>query len=203
MKTKQVRRSSRLLSATDMDARVARTRTGVIRAATDLLVDGGPSAVTIDAIVARSGIAKSTIYRHWQSRDEVLIDVLHTCAPAIETPPDELGFEGGLRALGRSMVETLNDPEWTRIIPALFMLKAHAAGIALIEQELEERQETAIAHVLQRGVDEGRLRADYDLEEACASIIGPLLFAHLTGKPPVDDAFADRIIDSFLDAYGK
>ena len=112
----------------DIDARVARTRTAVIRAATDLLVEGGPSAVTIDAIVARSGVAKSTIYRHWESRDDVLVDVLHACAPDIETPPAELGFERGLRALGRELVRILNDPEWTRIIPALFMLKAHADG---------------------------------------------------------------------------
>jgi AcrR family transcriptional regulator len=159
--------------------------------------------VTIDAIVARSGIAKSTIYRHWESRDEVLIDVMQACAPAIETPPAELGFERGLRALGREFVRILNDPEWTRIIPALFMLKAHADDVALLERDLGNRQESAIEQVLQRGVDEGRLRADYDLEEACASIVGPLLFAHLTGKPPIDDAFADRIIDIFLDAYAR
>ncbi len=128
--------------------------------------------MTIDAIVARSGIAKSTIYRHWESRDEVLIDVMHTCAPAIETPPAELGFERGLRRWAADLVRILNDPEWTRIIPALFMLKAHAAGIAVLERDLEQRQETAIEQVLQRGVDEGRLRADYDLEEACASIVG-------------------------------
>src|SRR5690606_191899 len=48
-----------------LDARVARSRATVLRTATDLLVEGGPSAVTIDAIVARSGVAKSTIYRHW------------------------------------------------------------------------------------------------------------------------------------------
>ena len=52
-----------------------RTREAVLTAATDLLVEGGPSAVTIDAVVARSGVAKSTIYRHWESRDEVLVAV--------------------------------------------------------------------------------------------------------------------------------
>lgn len=63
-----------------MDPRVARSRAAIIRAATDLLVEGGPNAVTIDAIVAQSGVAKSTIYRHWQSRDEVLLAVIEACA---------------------------------------------------------------------------------------------------------------------------
>ena len=69
-----------------VDARVARSRAAVVRAATDLLVEGGPSAVTIDAIVARSGVAKSTIYRHWASRDDVLLDVMESCAPVSPHP---------------------------------------------------------------------------------------------------------------------
>ena len=72
-----------------VDPRVSRTRAAVLRAATDLLVEGGPYAVTIDAIVARSGVAKSTIYRHWQSRDEVLLSVIESCAPQLPEPdPD-------------------------------------------------------------------------------------------------------------------
>src|SRR5687767_10053529 len=51
-------------SERETDGRIARTRSAVLRSATDLLMEGGPSAVTIDAIVARSGVAKSTIYRH-------------------------------------------------------------------------------------------------------------------------------------------
>ena len=70
----QMRRSSQLPSrgaVTDLraDPRVARSRTAVLDAATHLLVTGGPAAVTVDAVVAESGVAKSTIYRHWRSRD--------------------------------------------------------------------------------------------------------------------------------------
>ena len=41
-----------------MDPRIARTQAAVVRAATDLLVEGGPSAVTVDAIVTRSGVCR-------------------------------------------------------------------------------------------------------------------------------------------------
>ena len=73
----------------------ARSRAAVVRAATDLLVEGGPSAVTIDAIVARSGVAKSTIYRHWASRDDVLLDVIESCAPVLPRPDPDLDVERG------------------------------------------------------------------------------------------------------------
>ena len=65
----------------------------VIRGATDLLVEGGPWAVTVDAVVARSGVAKSTIYRHWESRDELLVEILASCAPDIGPPPPELSAQ--------------------------------------------------------------------------------------------------------------
>ena len=55
-----------------MDPRVARSRASLLEAATDLLVDGGPRAVTVDAVSERSGVAKSTLYRHFPSRDDLV-----------------------------------------------------------------------------------------------------------------------------------
>jgi AcrR family transcriptional regulator len=183
-----------------MDARVARTRAAVIRAATDLLVEGGPSAVTIDAIVARSGVAKSTIYRHWESRDDVLIAVIEDCAPALEPPDPSLGFEHALRSLASQIYRTLIDPEWARIVPSLLMLKTHQAGIADIEQRIESKQDEHFAAVIALGVAEGRI-ADVDIGEIAAQLAGPLLFARLTGKPALTEEFAQRVVDDFLRAH--
>jgi AcrR family transcriptional regulator len=186
----------------DEDPRIVRTRNAVLHAATDLLVEGGPAAVTMDAVVARSGVAKSTIYRHWSSRDEVLVDVFAHCAPNLEVPDAELPFEGALRAFVSSIVTHFSDPQWARIVPALLMLKSHAHGVEDLEKRLEKNQSDALAAVLKRGIDEGVLRAGLDVDEAVAHLVGPLLFAHLTGSVPLDHAFADRTVDVFLAAYG-
>ena len=184
-----------------LDARVARSRAAVVRAATDLLVEGGPSAVTIDAIVARSGVAKSTIYRHWSSRDDVLLDVLESCAPVLPPPDPDLDVVEALHAIGRTLASFLNDPEWARVIPALMLLKTHEDGIADLEERLERDQEEVIGELLQRGVDEGLLRPDATQREAMTQLVGPLLFAHLTGIVPIDDGFVERTIDRFLATY--
>jgi AcrR family transcriptional regulator len=184
----------------EMDARVARTRAAVLRTATDLLVEGGPAAVTIDAIVAHSGVAKSTIYRHWESRDEILIAVIENCAPALEAPDPAFGFEHGLRSLVDQIFTTLSDPEWARIVPVMLHLKSHQAGIADVEQRMEHRQDETFEGVLALGVAEGVIAADDDHEEIGAQLIGPLLFAALTGKPPLTQRFAERVVDNFLRA---
>ncbi len=183
-----------------VDPRIARTHAAVVRAATDLLVESGPSAVTIDAIVARSGVAKSTIYRHWDTRDDVLVAVVGSCAPHIEPPDPDLDFEASLRGLAAEFRRILNDPDWARVLPALITLRSQNHGIADLEQRIGKRQDDAVEVVLRRGVAEGRLPADLDLDHATALLVGPLLFAVLTGKPVVDEAFCDLVVDAFLRA---
>ena len=185
----------------DLDPRIARSRAAVISAATELLVEAGPSAVTIDAIVARSGVAKSTIYRHWASRDEVLLDVMEVCAPDLGEPDPAIGVEAGLHEIGHRIGAMLNDPEWARVLPALLMLKTHAHGIADLEKRMEERQSEVLSSLMRRGVEEGLLRPDAEDPEASAVLVGPLFFAQLTGSVPIDAGFVDRTVDRFLAAY--
>src|SRR5215207_5304569 len=128
----------------DVDPRVSRSRAAVIRAATDLLVEGGPSAVTVDSIVHRSGVAKSTIYRHWESRDEILLSVIESCAPAIAIPDPATDVVDAIREVVQAMADALNDPEWAQVLPALLMLKNHESGVAAMNDRLEHEQEMAL-----------------------------------------------------------
>jgi AcrR family transcriptional regulator len=185
----------------DVDPRVSRSRASVLRAATDLLVEGGPNAVTVDAIVHRSGVAKSTIYRHWESRDDILVSVIESCAPHIPEPDPDSDVVAGLREVVQAMADALNDPEWARVLPALLMLKNHEAGIAAMNDRLEHEQDMVLMTQLRRAAAEGVLRSDLDAEEAVATLLGPLLFAHLTESVKIDDDFVDRTVDRFLAAY--
>lgn len=186
-----------------LDARVARSRATVLRAATDLLVEGGPSAVTIDAVVARSGVAKSTIYRHWASRDDVLVAVIEDCAPNIAVPDAALGFEDSLRHLMAEFREMLSDPEWVRVMPALLVLRNQQHGIADLDQRLEKDQEHAVDVVLRRGVEEGVLDPDFDIDVAVSMLVGPLLFAVLIEKPEIDETYCDHVVAAFLRTYSR
>ena len=178
--------------------RVARTRERVIRAATDLLVEGGPWAVTVDAVVARSGVAKSTIYRHWESRDELLVEILACCAPAIDIPRAELTVAEAFRDVLHRVVAVLRDPDSGRAVPMLLMLKSELKGAAELETELENHQLALIYDHLARGVREGVLRDGLDPHVVAAQLFGPVLFAHLTGMLALTDDFADALVDSFL-----
>src|SRR3954451_5709300 len=172
-----------------MDARINRTRTAVMEAATELLLEGGPSAITMDGVVARSGVAKSTIYRHWPTRDALVIDVFGHIAPNFPQPDPSLSFEEGLRVLAHGFVDIVNDPYWKRLMPAMLLLKSEMHEIAELEDDLKKTQVDTVTPVLMCGVTEGCLPDGFDAEAVSTLLIGPILMAALTGSTPLTDEF--------------
>jgi AcrR family transcriptional regulator len=198
----RARHSSRVPFVIEMSTRVERTHTAVMEAATALLLEGGPNAVTIDGVVARSGVAKSTVYRHWTTRDELVADVFDHIAPKLNAPDPSLGFEDAVRALVHDTLAVMTAPGWQHALPALLLLKIHQSDIAKVEERMHEAQLQVWADVLHRGVAEGRISAADDDELLLALLIGPMLMAGLTGSVELNEAFANRLVDHFLAALG-
>lgn len=180
------------------DPRVARTRTTVLGTAADIVVEQGPTALTVDAVVARSGVARSTIYRHWPTRDELLVDVFDYCAPAIVKPPADLGFEDAMRYFLYDLVAQMSDPKWNRMLPAMLALKAYEPQIAAMERRMEEMQNDVSADLFARGQREGLFGPELDDRQAIALMVGPLIFAVLTNEVPLSNALADAGLRCFM-----
>lgn len=185
-----------------MDPRVAKTHAAVMAAATELLVEGGPEALTVDGVVARSGVAKSTVYRHWATRDDLVADVFDTCAPDVDEPDPSLPAADALRTLTRQLAGSLADPRWQRLLPALLLLKLQHEPVAGIQDDISDRQMEVGDRLLRRCVDEGVLAPSVldDVEGSLALLVGPLVLASLFERPSIDDAFVDRVADQFLAA---
>lgn len=180
------------------DPRVARTRTTVLGTAADIVVEQGPTALTVDAVVARSGVARSTIYRHWPTRDELLVDVFDYCAPSIVRPPADLGFEDAMRYFLHDLVTQMSDPKWNRMLPAMLALKAYEPQIAEMERRMEEMQNDVSADLFARGQREGLFGPELDDRQAIALMVGPLIFAVLTNEVPLSTQLADAALACFM-----
>ena len=180
------------------DPRVIRSQARVLEAATDLLVESGPQAVTVDAVSQRSGVAKSTLYRHWPSQTALLVDVIRANVPPLPEVDPSLDFEGALRAHLDALVHDFHDPRWRRIMPALFVLKRQIEEVeAINETEMEERK-SLLDQLFRLGVAEGRLPTDLDPSLLMCSLFGPLLFAMLNGMD--HKQVADHVLRQVLAA---
>jgi AcrR family transcriptional regulator len=183
-----------------VDARIERTREAVMRAATELLVEGGPEAVTVDGVVARSGVAKSTVYRHWQTRDHLLAETFKACVPEWDPPPPDVAFEAGLVELVRHMIGIVTDERWHRFFPAMLLLREQQPALAAIDDDMKAQQLEVYRELFERGVAEGVLPASSlsDLELSMVLLLGPVLMASIMDDIPLDDAFVERVVEQFL-----
>src|SRR5215467_7186930 len=68
--------------------RRARTEKAIIDAAEELIAQGGVEGLTIEGVAARSGVAKTTIYRRWRDKDELALAILVERTATISPPPD-------------------------------------------------------------------------------------------------------------------
>src|SRR5580658_8039511 len=85
--------------AESLDPRVLVSRERVLTTTLDLLMEAGLDQLTIDEISRRSGVAKTTIYRHWANRSALVIDACSQMTDGEEAAPDTGSLEGDVRAI--------------------------------------------------------------------------------------------------------
>jgi AcrR family transcriptional regulator len=183
------------------DPRVARSRAAVLEAGVELLVEGGPNAVTVEAIAQRSGVAKTTIYRQWSSRDDLVVDVIGDVVGTPQVPPTDMAFEPALRSMMRASCADAREDRLRRAFPALLLAKAQGQiELDRLRSRTEHDQSAMLEDLLQRGVAEGRLAPDVTLEDALLQLFGPLILITCDFHAFGDDV-ADRIVDLFLASH--
>jgi AcrR family transcriptional regulator len=150
-------------------------------AAFELLCGGGPGAVTIDAVASHSGVARTTIYRRYSSREELLATILDEIVDVSFAPPDEslegqvrwalerarVLLEEGLGRGGTAAVLADSDPEFTDALQR----RLHRALHSLREQ-------------IGRGVASGHLAADVDPDALVGAVFGAYLAEVLQYSAP-------------------
>lgn len=181
--------------------RAARSREKMLRAATDLLVEAGPRAVTVDAVAEASGVAKSTLYRHWSSRDEMLVDVVRCSVPQIAEPDLDGSFEEALRAFLAVAATTLADPEWSRIVPALMSLRATMPELAEVVETDRSSKSEILARILDLGAREGAVPPGLDPQHVDRLLFGPLVFTAILGDHERLESLAGFVVDRFIQSY--
>ena len=185
------------------DQRVARSRAAVLDAGVELLVECGPQAVTVDAIVQRSGVAKTTIYRHWGSREDLVVDVIREVVKPTPALRADLPFEEALRTMMRASCTQAADDRLRRAFPALLLAKAQAQpALERLREETQDDHHSRLEEILRRGVDEGHLRPDVTVQDAIIQLMAPMVLL-TCGFHDLDDPTptADRIVDLFLSSH--
>lgn len=177
------------------DERVRRSRAKVLETAAELLMERGFSGASVDEITRRSGVAKTTIYRHWPSR----IDLLREACGSIGTPqniPESGSFSGDIDALVTSLADALRSAKWTSILPSVIDAAERDAEIAEMYSCLQKGYSEPFRTVLCRAIERGELPPHSDVDLLIAGLIGPLFYRRWFSREPLTADFARGVVRS-------
>jgi AcrR family transcriptional regulator len=190
--------------APDPARRNERSHRAILTAAAELVHEVGYRRLTIEAIAARAGVGKQTIYRWWPSKGAVVLDGF--LASVNENPddlslPDTGDVAADLRGVVRAIVAELADPKLSGTTRALMIEMQEDTEFAdMVLERLLGPQLAAIADRLRAAQHAGQLRADLDLSVAVELLVGPLYHRWLLRTAPLTEAYADRVTDLALRA---
>jgi AcrR family transcriptional regulator len=184
-------------SGVAVDPRVARTREAVQQAVRELVGTDGIEAVTHARVAELAGVGRASVYRHWPDRTHLLLDAL-----AELREPDDPAATGDLRAdLARELTrlrEVLASPSFVPQFLALLGRAEWEPELAALKAEMLANGTARLRHVLDDAVARGAIASDLDLDDAVASLAGPLFFRRVLAGGSVTPRFADAVIDRFL-----
>lgn len=188
----------------DPARRSERSRHAILTAAAELVHEVGYRKLTIEAIAARAGVGKQTIYRWWPSKGAVVLDGF---LAAVNENPDDLSLPdtgdvaADLRDVVRAIVAELADPKLSGTTRALMVeMQDDAEFAGMVLERLLGPQLRAIADRLRAAQHAGQLRADLDLSVAVELLVGPLYHRWLLRTAPLTEAYADTVTDLTLRA---
>jgi AcrR family transcriptional regulator len=167
------------------------SRQAILRAALDLVAEVGYRSTTIEAIAARAGAGKQTIYRWWPGKAELVLDAV-TADAAREIPvPDTGAVRADLTAFLAATFAAARRPG---VLAQLRALMAEAQldpdfGAALDERFLRSRRE-ALAALLRRHPDELRV----PVTTAVHTVFGVLWYRILTRQGRLDATLVRELV---------
>lgn len=180
-----------------VDSRIARSRATVLAAALDLLVERGMSGTTIEGVARRSGVAKTTIYRHWPGRPALVLDAFDSALrPPVD--PDTGDLRSDLIELLGGLADALSESPAAGLMPALIEAAERDPEFAELHHRLATRRHAPALAALRRGRARGELPADSDPADLLDMLTGPLFHRRMFcgGRP--DRRFAEHVVDQVL-----
>ncbi|HSK97448.1 MAG TPA: TetR/AcrR family transcriptional regulator [Euzebyales bacterium] len=179
--------------------RSAEAEAAILAATVDLFAESGFDAMSVEAVAARAGVGKTTIYRRWPTKEDLVVEAIGGLAPNLQVV-DTGDTRDDLRTLVGNAVRFLTTTKAGAALPRIAgeVAASSTLGRRYVEVVLAPRR-AVLATIIERGKERGELRGDLDVELAIDSIMGPVMVRKLLGTlESQPDDFPDRLTDAVL-----
>jgi AcrR family transcriptional regulator len=181
-----------------LDPRVERSRIVILKAAVEELADVGYGRVTIEAIAARAGVGKSTIYRHWPDKLTLIADAFETFHEQMVPDIGHLSAREAITLLIRHVAEVVVDSTFSRCIPALIDGAERDGRLREFHHRYSAERRRALTRLVSRGIKNGEIDDAVDAELATTTLLGAIFYRRLMTDRPLKPAEAGKLVDLIL-----
>lgn len=175
------------------DERVRRSKEVILRTAADLMIEKGMGGLSVDEVSERSGVAKTTIYRHWRTRSDLVLAACSSISTAQETP-DSGSFEGDLTALLLDLAHLLESARWPLVLPSIVDAAERDPKLAALYSQEQQRHATPYLVVIERGKKTGEVSPKADAAAMVAQLVGPLFYRRWFSREPLHKNFVKSVL---------
>ena len=179
--------------------RSERARLATLEATADLLVEGGLAAASMEAIAARAGVSKVTIYRWWPNRGAVAVDAYFHRFDETYTYVDTGDVAADLSAQIRLLIHSFRGRAGEIMAELIGRAQSDPALADTLRTGWLLPRREATATVLQRAVDRSQIRPDVDIPTVMDQLYAPLYWRLMMGHQALDDELADQLVANLLD----
>jgi AcrR family transcriptional regulator len=191
--------TGRAARAAFVDPRIERSRELVLNATLELLGEIGYGNLTIEAVAARSGVAKSTIYRHWPGKLALITDAFTEMKQANYVPPPPGSVRSRVECFLADLAGSIKHADWrAACMPALIDASARDPDVAKLSRQLAELATGRLVAVLDEALAAGELPDGTDTEILADALAGPIIMRALFHRPLVDPTDIPALVDNLL-----
>jgi len=169
-----------------LDPRIERSRQVILRAALEELGDAGYGAFTIESVATRAGVGKSTIYRHWPDKLNLIANAFETLHEQM-TPELETGSaRERIERILRHVAEVVEGSTFSACIPALIDAAERDPRLRRFHHEFQSEARKPLVDVIVEGIAAGDFPSHVDPELAAFGLLGAVFFQRLMTPKPFD-----------------
>jgi AcrR family transcriptional regulator len=176
-----------------LDERVRRSKELILRTTSELLIEHGMSGVSVDEVSRRSGVAKTTIYRHWRSRTDLVLEAAALISTVQQTA-DSGNIEGDLTSLLLDLASSLRTASWPLVLPSIVDAAERDPELAAMYSQKQIKHGAPYVTVIERAKKKGLVSAKADTSALVAQLVGPLFYRRWFSREPLDEKFVKSIV---------
>jgi AcrR family transcriptional regulator len=175
-------------------SQTARTRERAMAATLELAAESGISACTFEAVSERSGVARSTLYRHWKTASELVFDAIKS--QSIERVAADTGtlrddMLHWMLELGRA----LEGSAWGAMVPQLVAAASTDPDMEAIQRRNSEYHRNIDIEIVERAKRRGEIDAGIDSHHAAVMFTAPIFYRRLVSRQPIDARWITSHVD--------